>query len=526
MVVKKARGKTVRRGVKARAPSGQSAKRPTRPATRPALSETRQATRSPSLKERLEQEIGRHARTRAQLKLARAHQRRRTQECDELKTCFEIAFRGANIYAFAQDRELRYTWIAGRDEARARMFGRTDDELWPEQQSLIALKRRVLETGVPEDGEVSFITPERRALFAVHVDPLFAADGTIEGIMSTAVDISRIRSLESEQRRLTDDLATTAQRYEFALRGSNVTVFTQDPDFRYTSVSKPLFGHDPGAIHGKTDAELLSEGSAAALMALKREVLQKGEPRDAELRIEDGAGTRWYDFHFEPMRDVSGSLIGLTGAAVDVTERKQNEAHLRLLMRELTHRSKNLLAVIQAMARQSARHTGSVQAFLEHFSARVQALARSHDLLVQESWRGASLGELVRLQLSHYLDRDPDQVSIDGPDIRLKPEAAQSLGLALHELAANALKHGAWSHPKGHVAVTWSPLVDGEGVELWWRESGGPKVEAPKRRGFGSIVIEHNLTRALDAEVSLDFVSDGLTCRVAVPKNQLVAQSA
>ncbi len=479
--------------------------------------------------ELLRREIDLHSQTRAKLRRAREEARRKSRECADLRTRFEIAFRGANIHAFAQDRDLRYTWIAGArgDEATAGMLGRTDDELWssPEQKSVIALKRHVLQSGVAEDCEVSFITPERRALFALHVDPLIGEDGEVTGIMCTAVDISRIRSLESEQRRLAEDLATAAQRYEFALRGSNVAVFTQDTELRYTSVSKPMYGLDPSDIHGKTDAELLP-GRADAIIALKHQVLQKGEPCDAECRIDTGATTLWYDLHFEPMRDVSGGLIGLTGAAVDVTERKENEAHLRLLMRELTHRSKNLLAVIQAMARQTAKHTGSIQTFLERFSARVQALARSHDLLVQESWHGASLEELVRLQVAHYLDRDSGQISIDGPDIRLKPEAAQSLGLALHELAANAAKHGALSRSRGRVTITWKPISGDSGIELLWRERGGPKVAAPKRRGFGSIVIEHNLTRALDAEVSLDFLAEGLTCRVAVPKNQLVASAA
>jgi two-component sensor histidine kinase len=115
-------------------------------------------------------------------------------------------------------------------------------------------------------------------------------------------------------------------------------------------------------------------------------------------------------------------------------------------------------------------------------------------------------------------------VSIEGPDIRLKPEAAQSLGLALHELAANAAKHGALSKSGGRVEVRWQPLSGSGGVELLWRETEGPKVSAPRRRGFGSMMIEHNLTRALDAEVRLDFAADGVTCRVAVPKRQLVPQ--
>ncbi len=189
----------------------------------------------------------------------------------------------------------------------------------------------------------------------------------------------------------------------------------------------------------------------------------------------------WYDFHLEPMRDVSGSTIGLTGAAVDITERKQGEAHLRLLLRELTHRSKNLLAVIQAMARQTAKHGGTVQAFVERFGERVQALARSHDLLVAESWRSASLYDLVRSQLAFYIDREPDSIVIEGPDIKLRPEAAQSLGLALHELATNAVA------PRRHVEIRRTcehfmarAAATNDGFELLWRESGGPKVTAPE----------------------------------------------
>ena len=214
------------------------------------------------------------------------------------------------------------------------------------------------------------------------------------------------------------------------------------------------------------------------------------------------ASVRWYDFHIEALRDAEGVIIGLTGAAVDITERKESEAHLRLLMRELTHRSKNLLAVIQAMARQTAKHAGNVERFLQRFGERLQALARSHDLLVQESWHGASLDDLVRSQLGHYLDRKNSQVSIEGKDVQLKPEAAQSLGLALHELATNAAKYGALSRVRGRVHIAWKrlPPEQGGAIELHWTESKGPKVSLPKRRGFGSMVIEHNLVRAIEAE--------------------------
>ena len=216
-----------------------------------------------------------------------------------------------------------------------------------------------------------------------------------------------------------------------------------------------------------------------------------------------------------------GDIVGLTCASVDVTERKEGEAHLRMLMRELTHRSKNLLAVIQAMARQTARHTGSVEGFLNQFSARLQALAASHDLLVRESWHGASLRELIQSQLAAYIGSGGDQLAVNGEPVALKPEAAQNLGLALHELAVNAAKFGALSVPGGRVSIVWS--LQNNAIDLNWREQNGPKVKARRKKGFGSMVIERNLARALDAQVDMEFEPDGLRCHVVIPASQILA---
>jgi PAS domain S-box-containing protein len=315
-------------------------------------------------------------------------------------------------------------------------------------------------------------------------------------------------------------------RFETALYGAKIYVFSQDRELRYTFVSKPLFGLAAEDILGHTDDDVIPALNRPAVVAAKREVLASGQPRDAEYRIEVGARVRWYDFHIQALRDAEGNVIGLTGAAVDITERKESEAHLRLLMRELTHRSKNLLAVIQAMARQTAKHAGNVERFLQRFGERLQALARSHDLLVQESWHGASLDDLVRSQLGPYLDRKNSQVSVEGEDVQLKPEAAQGLGLALHELATNAAKYGALSRVRGRVHITWKrrPREKGGAIELQWTESKGPKVSGPKRRGFGSMVIEQNLVRAIGAEVSLIFELEGLKCRIIVPATHILGE--
>lgn len=340
------------------------------------------------------------------------------------------------------------------------------------------------------------------------------------------IDMPTPRHAVSEQRRLTLELATALQRYEMALRGSNVAIFTQDRELRYTSVSKPLFGFPVEQVLGSSDADLLGEAQAQALTLLKRDALASSTSRKGEIEIEEAGRKYWYDIHIDPLRDLAGTTVGLTGAAVDVTERKENEQHLRLLMRELTHRSKNLLAVIQAMARQTARHAGSIDNFVEIFSARLQALSKSHDLLVQESWYGASLNDMVRSQLGHHLDRENSQFTIQGPSLFLKPEAAQNIGLAIHELSTNAAKYGALSVPTGHVDIFWTRRTPeaGGGFELSWHERGGPVVSKPEGRGFGSLVIERNLARALDGKVELDFAPSGLICTVSVPESHLTPE--
>ncbi len=331
----------------------------------------------------------------------------------------------------------------------------------------------------------------------------------------------RLAAQISAQDRELSLLRARFARYETALRGSQVTVYTQDRDLRYTSISNPIMGRAIEDILGRTDEEIFPPDSGATVIALKREVLATGEPKRAEVALDEGPGLRWHDLHIEPLRNEAGHIVGLTCAAIDVTERKESEAHLRLLMRELTHRSKNLLAVIQAMARQTARHAGSIEGFLNQFGARLQALAASHDLLVRESWYGASLRELIESQLTAYSGSGEAQVAIDGPAVALKPEAAQNLGLALHELAINAAKFGALSVPSGRVSITWA--LGDHALALEWIEQFGPKVKPRRKKGFGSMVIEHNLARALDAQVALEFDPDGLRCHIVIPASQILA---
>lgn len=224
-----------------------------------------------------------------------------------------------------------------------------------------------------------------------------------------------------------------------------------------------------------------------------------------------------------------GIPVRMTGTARDITDRKRWEEHIQLLMREVTHRSKNLLAVIQAMARQTKLASSDVDDFEVRFSGRLQALASSHDLLVQRNWRGASMLEVVKSQLGHYLDQQSSQIEVDGPSLIVTPEAAQNIGLAVHELSTNAAKYGALSVPEGRVLVRWvrgSNGGDGERLHLSWTERGGPEVIKPSRRGFGQVVTEQLTARALQGNANLSFERGGVCWTLDVPASHVLARPA
>ena len=242
-----------------------------------------------------------------------------------------------------------------------------------------------------------------------------------------------------------------------------------------------------------------------------------------EFRIRRGTdgAERWIAIHGRRFRpEGPDGPLELIGVARDVTARKLRETHMHLLMREVTHRSKNLLAIIQAMARQTVKDSLTASEFEERFSARLRGLAASHDLLAARDWHGAAIDDLARWQLGSAIEAAGDRVTLTGPTLFLKPEAAQNIGLALNELATNAIRFGALSGPTGRVALEWS--LDPANTEprrfhLSWRESGGPEVTQPRRYGFGHKVVERLAARALDGSVSLTFASTGLQWSLHIP---------
>ncbi len=235
---------------------------------------------------------------------------------------------------------------------------------------------------------------------------------------------------------------------------------------------------------------------------------------------------RWFLTRFRPYRTTDDHIEGIVCTFVDITENvktaktlKSNEEHLRLLLGELSHRVKNTLAVVQAMARLSFSEDTPRDEAVEAFSSRLSALSAAHDLLVKSDWRGASLKVLAERQLAPYTVEGA-RVTMDGPDIFLPPDLATPLGLVMHELAANALKFGALSSKAGTLKLDWGFIADGVGPEFQfrWRETGGPTVHPPSKQGFGSYLIKNGLP---EAEVGLDFDSKGLSYTLALPANSV-----
>jgi two-component sensor histidine kinase len=187
-------------------------------------------------------------------------------------------------------------------------------------------------------------------------------------------------------------------------------------------------------------------------------------------------------------------------------------------MREVNHRSKNMLSLVLSIARQTAVHDPGD--FIERFAGRVQALAANQDLLVRNEWQGVDLKELVRAQLEHFADLVGSRIAVGGPSLRINAAAAQTIGLALHELAMNAGQYGALSVDAGRVDVSWR--TEGDNFTMNWTECDGPPVSPPKRRGFGTVVMTAMTERGIGGKVALDYAPTGVTWRLTCPATDML----
>ena len=239
--------------------------------------------------------------------------------------------------------------------------------------------------------------------------------------------------------------------------------------------------------------------------------------QDGQVRWVEGNGLAYFAGAGPERR-----VVSFGGTVQDITERKEGEEKTQLLMREINHRAKNMLSVVDSIAHQTA--TRNPEDFVERFSERVQALSANQDLLVRNAWTGVEIEDLVRAQLAHFADLIGSRIGVYGPKLRFTAASAQAIGLALHELATNAGKYGALSTDKGRVDISWG--VAGDTFTMNWIERDGPPVSAPQRRGFGTIVMKAMAERSVDGMVGLDYATSGVTWRLTCPAaNALSARS-
>ncbi|WP_206605826.1 sensor histidine kinase [Rhodoblastus sphagnicola] len=289
-----------------------------------------------------------------------------------------------------------------------------------------------------------------------------------------------------------------------------------------------IFQFERAEIMGAKLADLIVPESFREQFAekLKRAALRPIKGEIVRRRRKDGVS---FDFSLSlaPIRDErTGATVAISAIYRDVTTVTRAAEHIEFLLREVNHRSKNMLAVVQAVARQTARFAESPEAFTDGFMARLTAIGASHDMLVSREWRGVEIAELTRIQCCELIESEESRISVSGDLIEINPRAAECYGLALHELATNAVKYGALSTPDGWVELEFALEQDSGLYRFTWREQGGPPVSAPERSGFGVCVLTRTAPQSIEGESRLDFPPEGLTYSLSAPLTQVAMAGA
>lgn len=398
-----------------------------------------------------------------------------------------------------------------------------------------ALGRNILEINIPSGGlpQAEEIMNSLRAgqtwsgeiilmhrsgtTFPVHVtdSPVLDDSGQKVGIVGVSLDVrDRARTLaaltKSEERLRIAQHAGGIGTYEWNVRSGEVMVTEEFCRLwglgSHTSIRVGVFEE---FIHPE-DRRLL----ATALRNPLEEISSYAEYR---IIRQDDRTVRWLARRGEILCGEDGRPARVVGAVYDITDRKQMEEQRQLLMHELSHRVKNTLAMVQAFSTQTMRNAASLEDARATFEARLGALGFAHEILLQEDWASASIEGIVKG--ATRIHDDHGRIHFNGPDIRLEPKAALALGLALHELCTNAAKYGALSAPTGRVEITWN-VIEEKAPALFcfrWQESGGPLVEPPQRKGFGSRLIERSFTESFGEQAAIRYEPTGVVWSIVVP---------
>lgn len=314
------------------------------------------------------------------------------------------------------------------------------------------------------------------------------------------------------------------------IRKAGVSVLYQEPSLIYALAANiPDHWPDPEKIVGFDDAAIFGEDSAAKIIEAKREVLETGKPARIEASVDNDGTRHWYSLAIEPDLASDGTIIGLFTTAIDIDDAKYREQVLKTLLREVSHRSKNLLAIIQAVATQTARGSGSVDEFLRAFRGRIHSLSSSQDLVTASDWRGAAFFDLVEGQIEPYSRNAGDLIEVNGLDAHLYPNAALYLGLAVHELAVNSAASGVLSTLDGHIRLSARERKGDDGIDLLevvWDEktpvsnhSGETEMDREENR-FSSTVLDRIVPQALRATHSYEVEPGSTRYRILLPPGE------
>lgn len=280
----------------------------------------------------------------------------------------------------------------------------------------------------------------------------------------------------------------------YAARSMNFCVFYQDRDLVHRwSENLPRFWHNEWSSDG-LNGLFLDPANAAKLDHAQLAAIRTGCQQRIELPILDGNSVHWFEFSIDPDIASNGQIQGLITIAQEISELKRREQVLKALLREVSHRSKNLLAIVQSIASQTARHTDTTETFLEKFQGRIQSLSSSQDLVTQSEWHGALFRELVQAQLERYTEHQQERITIEGDNPYLFPGAALHVGLAFHELIVNANAFGGLASDSGHVAISATRIAHealGDALQIHWEEF-NPSLESAERDSprFGEAVLK------------------------------------
>jgi PAS domain S-box-containing protein len=420
-------------------------------------------------------------------------------------------------------------------------------------QLLNASLARAFETGLPDEiALIRYDIPlpsgeiEKRYWSATHT-PMLDEDGKVAFVMQHTVDVTelqRLRQIAGEAGRAAR-AETDVYRRAHAVQETNLSLSAETQQLRTLFEQAPGFvavidGRDQKFlmanaayrrlvgdrdIIGKTVTEALPEVVDQGFVQLLETVRKTGEPFIGRgvrvfLKAEDSdeLEERVLDFIYQPIVSEPGhEASGVFVQGHDVTEQYRAEEHQKLLINELNHRVKNTLSIVQALAMQSFADGSDPATSRQTFDARLNALSAAHNLLTMQNWEGAGLVETVRASVTATAGANVSRFTIVGPEIPLPAQTAVSLAMAIHELCTNAIKYGALSNGSGTVDVRWTAeKAEGDLVALTfvWTESGGPTVEAPERRGFGTRLIERGLSAELRSKATMDFRPRGLQCTI------------